>query len=128
VKKLNGKRAVEYEKRGVIPEFGVMSRRPGIGDAYAKKYACELVNRGYAIVKGSKVVLPRFYQSKIFTTDESLRVREQRRQQHDYDDAGKRRQLIAERGYVGAQNVVDMQRQKLDDDVKGKLRLKRRKG
>lgn len=126
-KKLSGPRFGEYEKRGVIPEFGLMSRNPAIGRRYAEKYKCELVNRGFAIVKGSKVSLPRYYTTKIYDTDERVALRESRRIERDSLANRDRRERIKEVGFAGADKDEMLRRQKVVDEVEGKIRLKRRK-
>lgn len=72
LKKLSGDRAAEYASRGVVPEFGLMSRRPGIGDCYVQdaRNVEFMRNNGFVVRKGSKMGIPRFYQGKVFTTEE----------------------------------------------------------
>lgn len=73
LKKVKGKHAKEYyEKKGIIPEFAVMSLRPGIGRGILEKHGESLRSRGYTVVKGIKYGLPRYYKDILF--DESDRA------------------------------------------------------
>lgn len=53
------------ESHWVKPEFSVMSRRPGIGQAYVDKYKSDFYPSGYIVVDGVKQAPPRFYVSKL---------------------------------------------------------------
>lgn len=46
-----------------VPEFSVMSRRPGIGQYWYDRFKRDLSN-GYLVDGGSKVAVPRFYEDK----------------------------------------------------------------
>lgn len=83
LKKLSGPAASEYSRRGIRPEFGLMSRRPGIGEAYVSNPAnCDFVrNNGYVMVKGKKAPIPRYYADRIFKTDEEKKQLHEKRQQ-----------------------------------------------
>lgn len=70
LKKLSGDLAFSYTLRGVKPEFGTMSRRPGIGAGYLKTNAQFLKTNGFCVAKGNKVAIPRYYADKVFVTDE----------------------------------------------------------
>ncbi|WNK12679.1 MAG: replication initiator protein [Microvirus sp.] len=70
LKKVNGDKAFEHynvlDADGCIiservPEFAVMSRRPGIGATYYEKYGKEVLAHDSIIVNGRKVNPPRFY-------------------------------------------------------------------
>lgn len=75
-KKLSGPPSKVYEERGVIPEFCLMSRRPGIGGEHVEKYGQEIFNRGFLLSKGRKVPIPRYYVEKVYNTDEKRLHRE----------------------------------------------------
>lgn len=64
MKKITGKKANEHYK-GRVPEFIVMSRRPGIGTGYFQRYTDELLDNDTIIVNGVPAALPRFYDNKI---------------------------------------------------------------
>lgn len=70
LKKLSGENKIQYENRGVIPEFSLMSRKPGIGANYCERNKKFLKENVCCISKGSKVTLPRFYRDRIFTGDD----------------------------------------------------------
>lgn len=48
-----------------IPEFTLMSRRPGIGTAYWDEFGHEIVHHGNVIINGVEVRPPRFYEEKM---------------------------------------------------------------
>jgi len=77
-KKLSGAMAQNYGDR--IPEFGLMSRRPGIGHDYLDTNGTFIKNNGFCIVKGNKVGLPRYYTERIFKTEEEKNVLQLKRQ------------------------------------------------
>ena len=57
----------ECYKRGLQPQFLVMSRRPGIGAnlANCKDYQTWIANNGFCVSKGIKYPVPRYYKSKL---------------------------------------------------------------
>lgn len=74
LKKVNGDPAFEHynvidgdgciiEER--IPEFAVMSRRPGIGAGYADKYGSEIAAHDSVVIDGRTVKPPRYYKDRI---------------------------------------------------------------
>jgi len=72
VKKVTGDRAGEHYHRydsdgrsfSVHPEFGRMSRRPGIGAPWLDRYSTDVYDFDYVIVRGVKVKPPKFYDNK----------------------------------------------------------------
>lgn len=66
VKKLTGELGKEYyESRGVIPEFSLSSRRPGIGLHYLEDQQDTILKKGYIGVNGSKYPIPRYFTKKL---------------------------------------------------------------
>lgn len=63
-KKITGDKAAEHYK-GKEPEFGRMSRRPGIGAEWFNKYKEQTINHDNVIVNGKKVKPPKFYDKRI---------------------------------------------------------------
>ena len=62
-KKITGEKAdAHYEGR--IPEFSLMSRRPGVGDGWAQKNSSDLEN-GLCWSNGGIQKIPKFYQKKL---------------------------------------------------------------
>lgn len=47
-----------------VPEFAVMSRRPGIGSGFYDKYGSEIRNNDSVVINGRCVRPPRFYDSR----------------------------------------------------------------
>lgn len=70
-KLLTGKKKEWYIERNILPEFSLMSRRPGIGATWLEKYGKEIKAHHNIVIKGRKVAPPRYYRDKIY--DESDR-------------------------------------------------------
>lgn len=72
VKKVNGAKASEHYHRVDVegrshfiqPEFGRMSRMPGIGQPWLDKYHTDVYDFDYCIVRGVKCRPPKFYDHK----------------------------------------------------------------
>jgi len=54
------------EIHSLLPEFSVMSRRPGIGDAWIRKYFRDVYPRDFVVVNGVRCKPPRFFDLKFF--------------------------------------------------------------
>lgn len=67
----------EYVER--VPEFAMMSNRPGIGQYWFDKFHPELL-RGYVVSDGKKVSVPRFYERKLkeVYSEDVIEARERR--------------------------------------------------
>lgn len=66
VKKVKGKGSQEYyDSLGIIPEFALMSRRPGIGAEFCDKNSEEFNKFGSVLQKGVPCPLPRFYKARV---------------------------------------------------------------
>lgn len=74
------------------PEFGTMSRRPGLGQRYVEKYWEELLRDDFVVIDGKKMSMPRYYSNHLaflvakeaeqifkFRRKKSARVRKARR-------------------------------------------------
>lgn len=80
MKKITGDKAALYyeavssdgEIYSMVPEFTVMSRRPGIGYAYFEKYGREAYDHDSVVVNGREVRPPKFYDSKMEALDASI--------------------------------------------------------
>ncbi len=74
VKKLNGDFSKLYEGRK--PEFGVMSRRPGIGARWFEQFSSDVYspNRdtNYVVLKGKPIRPPRYYDRLLEAVDPDL--------------------------------------------------------
>lgn len=73
-KKITGPKAVAHYA-GRQPEFLVMSRRPGIGSGYLEKYRSELYTHDNCIVNGVESSLPRFYDTKYASLNDTCEAR-----------------------------------------------------
>ncbi|UDN67637.1 replication initiator protein [robinz microvirus RP_78] len=74
MKKQTGPKAKEHYN-GRETEFIVMSRRPGIGTSYVSKYAGELYTHDNCIVNGFPSSLPRFYDNKYASLNDTCEMR-----------------------------------------------------
>ena len=73
-KKYYGEKADEHYQ-GRVPEFCTMSRRPGIGDAWIKKYFSDVYPHDYVIYgTGNKCKPSRFYDKRISLDNPDLFV------------------------------------------------------
>lgn len=86
MKKINGPAAAEYYLRQhphnltwhhVEPEFLVMSRRPGIGMSWLKKFKSDVYPDDFVLSRGQKMLPPRFYDQQL--TEEELTEVKRRR-------------------------------------------------
>lgn len=87
MKKLTGDRADEFYRRPhpltgvvyqVMPEFGLMSRRPGLGSGWFDKYHMDAFPSDFLIVDGKKRNVPSFYKKKLAGI-EAVRLLQERR-------------------------------------------------
>ncbi len=71
-KKINGEKAFDHywsldrrtgEVVPIVPEYCTMSRRPGIGASWFKKFGQEVVSSDSVVVRGREMKPPRFYES-----------------------------------------------------------------
>lgn len=65
-KLLTGKKKEWYSERNILPEFSLMSRRPGIGATWLEKYGNEVKTHHNVIVKGKKMCPPRYYKDRVY--------------------------------------------------------------
>lgn len=72
VKKVSGELATEHYTRmdqygqivEIVPEFGHMSLRPGLGSTFHDKYKDEMLRRDAVVVSGRERKVPRYYDTK----------------------------------------------------------------
>jgi hypothetical protein len=80
VKKVSGEKADEhysvFDADGVIherlPEFALMSRRPGIGSGYYSRFGQEVRDHDTVVVDSKEVAPPRFYDTRTQVLDDKL--------------------------------------------------------
>lgn len=126
LKKLSGPRAAEYTRRGVIPEFALMSRRPGIAANYVEDNKKFLKQNAFCIVKGKKVAMPRYYADKVFSDDEKHLLHAIRQEFHEEHFAELMKLANAEHGYQALDYEKGMRKQAAID-LQTQLDMKRRK-
>lgn len=98
LKKKTGKQGQRYYKTlGVYPEFTAVSRCPGLGYDYLKVNFDLIKSRGYVLLKGHKVHLPRYYLEKVFEngTDEreEIKMRNQECFRKSWEEFFRRRKI-----------------------------------
>lgn len=49
----------------VAPEFGVMSTKPGLGQSWLDKYERDAFPKGFLVIDGTKVPVPRYFKNKL---------------------------------------------------------------
>lgn len=64
IKRVTGPAADDFY-RGRLPEFALMSRRPGIGANFISDFIDEIGNAGTVIVHGNERSVPKYYLSKL---------------------------------------------------------------
>lgn len=78
MKKVNGEKQKKHyevidkdtgEIKEIIPEYNDMSRRPGLGTNWIKKYTADVYPQGRVIVRGKPSNAPRFYDKYIRKED-----------------------------------------------------------
>lgn len=88
LKKVTGVSAVAHYTRPhpatgelfeVLPEFALMSRRPGIGGEWFAKFASDCFPRDFVTVNGSKLPVPRYYTLKLDEELDKLRLTTKRK-------------------------------------------------
>jgi hypothetical protein len=78
-KKITGEAAKEHYQ-GLMPEYTTMSRRPGIGAEWFRKYKSDVFPNDMCIINGKQVKVPKFYDGllKVEAEDESILVKSRR--------------------------------------------------
>lgn len=90
LKKINGPDAESYYF-GREPEFSLMSRMPGIGYEWFKKYKKSIFSNDFCMVRGKKCKPPPYYDKCLEKIDEELFkiVKDKRRSRFNIEDFGK---------------------------------------
>lgn len=116
VKRVTGKAAADHY-RGRVPEFAVMSRRPGIGASWISQFGTSVFPRDFVVVPGGKrTAVPRYYLDR---QDVELRerVKAAREERNKPDDPWlelQRRPAVAK--YVDLMEKHFNERRELDED------------
>lgn len=89
LKKITGSNADDYYQ-GRVPEYATMSRRPGIGQGWLKKFKTDVYPSGFVVHDGRKMSPPKYYDRITEETDEkavsrsrSLRMQEAKKHTAD---------------------------------------------
>lgn len=78
MKKITGEQAHEHYKavdlttgevHEIIPEYATMSLKPGIGQGWYDRYASDVFPSDYAVFKGKRLAVPKFYYRKLQVAD-----------------------------------------------------------
>lgn len=70
-KKVSGTKAVDYYK-GLVPEFSLMSLKPGIGADWFKKWKGDLYPSDFMIHEGKKQTVPKYFDMLLNRINPSL--------------------------------------------------------
>lgn len=70
-KKISGEKEKEHYK-GRLPEFAIMSRRPGVGYSFYKKYEDEIKKHDSVVCRGKEMRPPRYYDKILAKDDQKL--------------------------------------------------------
>lgn len=110
MKKVNGNQAESHyqainpatgELTPIIPEYTTMSRRPGIGTEWYKKYKSDVYPYDYLVVNGKKMKPPRYYDLKLESEDVQLyeKLKNERRElsRKDAENQTRDRLLVREK-------------------------------
>lgn len=78
MKKITGEKANEHYKavdldtgevHEIAPEYATMSLKPGIGQGWYDKYASDVFPSDYAVHKGKRLAVPKYYYRKLQASD-----------------------------------------------------------
>lgn len=98
-KKLTGDLAKDHYGT-CLPEFTLMSRRPGIGRPFLEKFSAFIYPHDSVLVRGRKMHPPKFYDSRLEITSpreyKSIKARRRRKQFLAVDDNTQSRLLVKE--------------------------------
>lgn len=83
-----------------VPEFTVMSRRPGIGTDFLNKYSKQIYSADFVVLRGMKMKPPKFYDGKFELTYSSdfqiIKARRKRKGYQNRSDSTQDRLLTKE--------------------------------
>lgn len=97
VKKMYGKKSKDhYGERE--PEFSLMSRMPGIGSKWLKKYQTDVYPKDYTTHKGKRYRPPRYYDSLLEKKNPKLMEEIKKRREEKRPTPEPRRRPYAEKG------------------------------
>lgn len=124
-KKLTGKRREEYKDR--LPEFTDMSRRPGIGYEWYKKWRVETYNYDNINIRNQEMKPPRYYDKKYeieYPEDyEKLKENREKIKIDKWDKKGKRHKNMVE--YIQALTEEKKCKEKYTNEVMKKQMIRR---
>jgi len=89
-KKIVGDKRKEYYGN-MVEEFALMSRNPGIGSDWIKKYKSDVYPKDFVTVNGRRYKPPRFYDSRLDEAElEEIKAERERRRKAKPEDSGVR--------------------------------------
>lgn len=79
-KKITGDAAKDHYK-GRLPEYGTMSRRPGLSRAWFEKYSDDVYPKDFIVIRGKKIKVPKYYDRcfELTNPDEYATLKESRK-------------------------------------------------
>lgn len=118
IKKINGDPAADHYTRihplsgnlvRVKPEFGLQSRRPGLGMPWLVKFKSDLYPSDFIIVDGKKHPIPRYYTQKL-AEEEQLKVKRARKRESLKHKADNTKERLLVREEVTASRIRTLKR------------------
>lgn len=103
----------EVRRWRVRPEFLVASRRPGLGDAWFRKFASDCFPSDFLVVDGKRVSVPRYFAGKLSEVEKSRVVCERKRRAAVHAENNTERRLMTR--HESAQLSAAKRERKLED-------------
>lgn len=114
-----------YKERGVLPEFVLMSRKPGIGEQYMRDHFDKLKRDGFIKKRGLHYSLPRYYEDKMYTTEEEKEIRHRLKLKENWRLDAQMRDYCRKYNLNFIQYAQDVLAQR-DKNIKAKMALKKK--
>lgn len=121
-KLLTGPKKEWYHERNILPEFSLMSRRPGIGASWLEKYGNEVKTHHNVVVKGRLTTPPRYYRDKVYEESDRCIVRDS---VIDRVVAKIKEELEYDKTHEGA-TYQDLVQETRERTIKSRLEMKKR--
>lgn len=113
-----------YKEKGILPEFVLMSRKPGIGEQYLRDNWNRLKKNGFIKKRGLDYALPRYYEDKMYSTEEEKAERHQMKVQKIRQDEIQMREYCRKYKLDYYQYKADVLAQR-EKNLKARMSLKK---
>ena len=95
-----------YQEEGLQPEFVVMSRNPGIGSQFVEEFRGMLLRNKQVRWNGKPMAMPRYYENKVFNTEELKLERQKEKQEHVVNDTNPSCYLVGDQRSQREKNIT----------------------